>query len=100
MMSFAEKVSGAVYGIAIGDAMGAPVEGWAPERIVAQFGSHNFRTFLPVTHAKDPATGKGDGRITDDTLMTEALILAYARACDHLDAYGYARHLLPLVKDE
>ena len=98
-MTFKDKLRGAVYGTAIGDAMGAPVEGWPPERILEDFGAHGFETFLPPTHVGDPEKGKGAGRITDDTLMTEALILAYAQARSHLDAYGYLRHLLPQVKE-
>ena len=41
--------------------------------------------------------GKGDGRITDDTLMTEALIRADVAAGRHLDAYGYEKFLLPEI---
>ena len=33
---------------------------------------------------------KGDGHITDDTLMTHALVRAYAAKRDHLDAYDVA----------
>jgi ADP-ribosylglycohydrolase len=83
--------------VAIGDGMGAPVEGWAPEKIQQCFGKHDLKTFLPPTHAGDPARGKGDGRITDDTLMTEALLRAYQKAGTHLDAYGYEEYLLPEI---
>ena len=98
-MKFADRLAGALYGTAIGDGMGAPVEGWSSPRIMANFGDHDFTTFIPPTHSSDPAKGKGAGRITDDTLMTEALMAAYAEARCHLDAYGYADYLLPLVKD-
>lgn len=77
--------------------MGAPVEGWSPERIQQRFGTHDLKTFLPPTHSGDPATGKGDGRITDDTLMIEALIRAYQKAGMHLDAYGYEQFVLPEI---
>ena len=95
MIRLHEKLTGALYGGAIGDAMGAPVEGWSPQRIQQQFDTHDLKTFLPPTHGGDPATGKGDGRITDDTLLTEALIRAYRQAGTHLDAYGYEQFLLP-----
>ncbi len=97
MPTFVEKLQGALYGLAIGDAMGAPVEGWPPERIAACFESVRF--FLPPTHGGDPASGKGNGRITDDTLMTEALIHAYNHAQQHLDAYGYERFFLPEITE-
>jgi ADP-ribosylglycohydrolase len=94
-VDFVEKLAGALYGQAIGDAMGAPVEGWQPEGIAARFDS--VRAFLPPTHRGDPATGKGAGRITDDTLMSEALMRAYNKSHDHLDAYGYARFMIPEI---
>ncbi|MBN1671508.1 MAG: ADP-ribosylglycohydrolase family protein [Kiritimatiellae bacterium] len=98
-MEYIEKLKGALYGTAIGDAMGAPVEGWSAARILERFGGHDFATFIPPTHEGDPARGKGAGRITDDTLMTEVLIEAYGEAKGHLDAYGYKVYILPAVKD-
>ncbi len=95
-MAFEDRLQGALYGTAIGDAMGAPVEGWNPRRIFEVFGDRDLSAFLPITN---PARGKGEGRITDDTLMTEALMRAYAKAGDHLDAYGYAEYLLPEVTE-
>lgn len=97
-MSFTQKLQGALYGTAIGDAMGAPVEGWSPQRIAARFAGHDYTGFLPPTHKGDPSLGKGAGRITDDTLMTEVLVEAYGAARQHLDAYGYSRFILPAVK--
>jgi ADP-ribosylglycohydrolase len=97
MATLTERVAGALYGLAIGDAMGAPVEGWPPERIAARFPAHTLETFLPVTHRGDPAGGKGDGRITDDTLMVEALIRAYLARRGHLDAYDYEQYMLPEI---
>ena len=43
---------------------------------------------------------KGDGHITDDTLMTLALVDVYAAVGDHLDAYAVADHLVPLLIGE
>lgn len=98
MTVFSDKLEGSLYGQAIGDAMGAPVEGWSPDRIKSEFADHDFGSFLPPTHGGDPNRGKGSGRITDDTLMAEALILAYVDAGEHLDAYGYADFVLPHVQ--
>ncbi len=94
MPDFIEKIKGALYGIAIGDAMGAPVEGWTSDGIRKQFHDHDFAEFLPVTHKNDPSTGKGFGRITDDTLMTEALIRAYSNSRRHMDAYDFETFML------
>jgi hypothetical protein len=95
MPRFPQKVAAALYGHAIGDAMGAPVEGWPADRIAGRFSG--VRTFLPPTHGGDPAKGKGAGRVTDDTLMAEALIRAYMAAGTHLDAHGYEAYLVPEV---
>jgi ADP-ribosylglycohydrolase len=38
---------------------------------------------------------KGDGHVTDDTLMTHALVRCYARKRGHLDAYDVAELLVP-----
>jgi len=96
-ISLKDRIEGALYGIAIGDGMGAPVEGWSSSRILEQFTDHNMMEFLPATHGKDPATGKGHGRITDDTLMTEALIRAYCACKDHMNAYDYEKFFLPEI---
>jgi len=95
MRSFVEKLKGAVYGTAIGDGMGAPVEDWAPEVIAEAFPHHDFNGFLPPTHGGNPAGGKGDGRITDDTLMMEALIRAYNICVAHMDAYTFRDVFVP-----
>ena len=98
MSGFDERVYGGLTGGAIGDAMGAPVEGRGPEQIRNMIGDWDFTQFIPPQGWKGVGHyWKGNGRITDDTLMVEALINAYNDARDHLDAYGYAKYLLPQV---
>jgi ADP-ribosylglycohydrolase len=100
MIPFEQRVRAAVIGGALGDAMGAPVEGQGPANILEGFAGWDFTTFIPpqgwdgVGHY-----WKGNGRITDDTLMVEAFMNAYIQAGTHLDAYGYAEHVLPQVTD-
>src|SRR4051794_30737748 len=43
---------------------------------------------------------KGDGHVTDDTLMTRVLVRAYAEKRDHLDAYDVERYVVPAIVDE
>ena len=43
---------------------------------------------------------KGDGHVTDDTLMTRVLVQAYATKRDHLDAHDVERLMLPGIVDE
>ncbi|KUL25243.1 ADP-ribosylglycohydrolase family protein [Streptomyces regalis] len=96
-----ERITGALVGAAVGDALGGPVEGYSPDQILQRHGGRvhgivgpwngdAWRTARPLAPYH-----KGDGHVTDDTLMTHALIRVYARVCDHLDAYAIADHLVP-----
>ncbi|WP_371672143.1 ADP-ribosylglycohydrolase family protein [Streptomyces sp. NBC_00289] len=99
--SLEERITGALVGAAVGDALGGPVEGYSPEQILERHGGRvhgvvgpwngdAWRTARPVAPYH-----KGDGHVTDDTLMTHALVRVYARVRDHLDAYAIADHLVP-----
>lgn len=96
-----ERITGALVGAAVGDALGGPVEGYSPDQILERHGGRvhgvvgpwhgdAWRTARPVAPYH-----KGDGHVTDDTLMTHALVRVYARVRDHLDAYAVADHLVP-----
>lgn len=96
-----DRIAGSLIGAAVGDALGGPVEGYSPEQIVERHGGRvqgivgpwngdAWRTARPIAPYH-----KGDGHITDDTLMTHALIRVYATVRDHLDAYAVADHLVP-----
>ena len=100
--SFESKLAGALYGGAIGDGIGAPVEGMLRSEILQLVGPVNG--LIPPTACLDGAwaiaeraDGKGNGRITDDTLMVEALIAAYEKQQDHMDATLYRDLFAPLV---
>ena len=96
-----ERITGALVGAAVGDALGGPVEGYSPDQILQRHGGRvhgivgpwngdAWRTARPIAPYH-----KGDGHVTDDTLMTHALIRVYAQVRDHLDAYAIADHLVP-----
>ncbi|MYT27890.1 MULTISPECIES: ADP-ribosylglycohydrolase family protein [unclassified Streptomyces] len=95
-----DRAAGALVGAAVGDALGGPAEGLTPEQIVARHGGRiegivgpfhaDWRTARPLAPYH-----KGDGHITDDTLMTHALVRVYETVRDHLDAYAVADHLVP-----
>ncbi|MFD9574866.1 ADP-ribosylglycohydrolase family protein [Streptomyces sp. NPDC059982] len=99
-LTLEDRVTGALVGAAVGDALGGPVEGWSPDQIVERHGGRvhgvvgpwheDWRTARPLAPYH-----KGDGHVTDDTLMTHALIRVYAAVRDHLDAYAVADHLVP-----
>lgn len=96
--AWVERVTGALYAFAVGDAMGGPIENWTPRQIEERFGSHDMLAFLPPTEpAAVPGTGKGEGRVTDDTLEVEALLRAYEAHRAHLDAHAYVTAYLPEV---
>jgi ADP-ribosylglycohydrolase len=95
-----DRVAGCLVGAAVGDALGGPVEGWTPEQIAERHGGRvrgivgpfheDWRTARPIAPYH-----KGDGHVTDDTLMTHALVRVYGKVRDHLDAYAVAEHLVP-----
>ncbi|MFG2808457.1 ADP-ribosylglycohydrolase family protein [Streptomyces massasporeus] len=101
-----ERIAGALVGAAVGDALGGPVEGYSPEQILERHGGRVHGVVGPW-HGADWRTArplapyhKGDGHVTDDTLMTHALVRVYARVRDHLDAYAIADHLVPDLMTE
>ncbi|MEV6511639.1 ADP-ribosylglycohydrolase family protein [Streptomyces sp. NPDC051642] len=96
-----DRITGALVGAAVGDALGGPVEGYSPDQIlerhagrvhgiVGPWNGEAWRTARPIAPYH-----KGDGHVTDDTLMTHALVRVYAQVRDHLDAYSVADHLVP-----
>ncbi|MCQ8194814.1 ADP-ribosylglycohydrolase family protein [Streptomyces rugosispiralis] len=97
----ADRATGCLVGAAVGDALGGPVEGWSPEAIVERHGGRvqgivepfhkdEWKTARPISPYH-----KGDGHVTDDTLMTHALVRVYEQVRDHLDAYSVADYLVP-----
>ncbi|MFF7329285.1 ADP-ribosylglycohydrolase family protein [Streptomyces sp. NPDC090306] len=101
-----ERFTGALVGAAVGDALGGPVEGYSPEQILERHGGRvhgvvgpwsgdDWRTARPLAPYH-----KGDGHVTDDTLMTHALVRVYTKVRDHLDAYAVAGHLVPDMMTE
>ncbi|MFE9932408.1 ADP-ribosylglycohydrolase family protein [Streptomyces sp. NPDC005533] len=99
-LTLEDRACGALVGAAVGDALGGPVEGWTPDQIVERHGGRvhgivgpwheNWRTARPIAPYH-----KGDGHVTDDTLMTHALVRVYEAVRDHLDAHAIAEHLVP-----
>ncbi|MEV4284575.1 ADP-ribosylglycohydrolase family protein [Nonomuraea bangladeshensis] len=105
MTPLEDRATGCVAGAAVGDALGGATEGWTPEQIVERYGGRvegivppyndDWRNARPIAPYH-----KGDGHITDDTLMTHALIRVYEKAGRHLDAYAMAEHLVPELMGE
>lgn len=95
---------GCILGGAVGDALGGPTEGRTPDAIRERYGGWvtdfvgpfhpNWRTARPLSPYH-----KGDGHITDDTLMVMALARVYARVRRHLTAFDIAEFLIPEIAD-
>ncbi|KKO54900.1 ADP-ribosylglycohydrolase family protein [Paenibacillus sp. DMB20] len=91
MISFRDRVRGVVISTALGDAMGAPIEKLTYEQIKSKYGrveslmTRWYKMDLP----SETRLGRvrGDGIVTDDTLMTLALMKVYLTERRHLDAY-------------
>jgi ADP-ribosylglycohydrolase len=94
MVSFAERVKGVIFGTAYGDAMGAVVEKMTFDEIKEKYG--RVETTLTKWWKADwPEAARlgrmrGQGIVTDDTLMTLALMNVYVTERRHLDAYDVA----------
>ena len=104
-LSLTDRALGVLVGAAVGDALGGATEGWTTEQIQERYGgwvtgivppfNSDWRDARPIAPYH-----KGDGHITDDTLMTHALVDVYAERRDHLDAYAIAEDLVPLLIGE
>lgn len=100
-----DGVRGCLYGLVVGDALGGSTEGYPPEVIRKRFGgwvtdivgpfSADWQTARPISPFH-----KGDGHITDDTLMTLALASVYEEVRDHLSAFDMADYLVPKIADK
>jgi ADP-ribosylglycohydrolase len=98
MISFADRVKGVIFGTAFGDAMGAVVEKLPYSEIKEKYGRIET-TMTKWWKADWPETARlgrmrGQGIVTDDTLMTLALVNVYCTERRHLDAYDLANEFV------
>ncbi|UYO00522.1 MAG: ADP-ribosylglycohydrolase family protein [Devosia sp.] len=92
--SFHSRVRAMLYGVALGDALGAPVEKLSAAEIRERYGRVDNLTArwhkMDLPPEQRNGRVRGDGIITDDTLMTLALCSVYAQTGRHLDAWDMA----------
>ena len=88
------KVRGCLYGVAIGDAMGAPAEWKMPPQIRERYGE--IVDFVEPWDGPSEI-GKGNGRFTDDTHMTRVLGEIYCAEGAHLDPFRFAERVVPVA---
>ena len=100
-----DRAVGCLAGAAVGDALGGATEGWESHEIEAHFGGwvegvvESIRRSRKLEKPFSPFH-KGDGHVTDDTLMTRVLVHAYTTKRDHLDAYDVETLMLPEIVDK
>jgi len=89
----AANLFNAVYGCliagAIGDALGAPVEGWHHADIRREHGK--VETFLPQPARAERPGGGAPGTVTDDTVLRHYLCLAIIAEAGRVTPDSYAR---------
>jgi ADP-ribosylglycohydrolase len=94
-----DKFAGCLLGGAIGDGLGTSTEGRTPDAIRERFGGR-VEDFVPPFARKVDGRHKGDGNISDDTLMVLALCRAYVAKGGQMDAHDMATYLLPEIVDK
>ena len=98
MKVFRDKVRGVVAGVALGDAMGAPVEKLSFDQIRERYGKIDsiMTRWYKADLDEETRLGRmrGYGIITDDTLMTLALMRVYRTERRHLDAWDMANEFV------
>tara|TARA_A100001391_G_scaffold203992_1_gene198039 strand:+ start:1409 stop:2617 length:1209 start_codon:yes stop_codon:yes gene_type:complete len=92
--AFNSRVRGLLHGVAFGDAIGAPVEKLTPAEIESMYGRVNSLDNQWHRTSRDPAAGngrvRGNGIVTDDTLMILSLMAVYNEVGRHIDAWDMA----------
>ena len=98
-VGLADKFAGCILGGAIGDGLGTSTEGRTPDEIRARFGGR-VEDFAPPFGTKPDGRHKGDGHVSDDTLMALALCRAYLTKGGQIDAHDMATYFLPEIVDK
>jgi ADP-ribosylglycohydrolase len=98
LLSFEDRVKGVILSTAFGDALGAPVEKLSYEKIKEKYNRvRSLRTRWYKEDASDDVRNgkmRGNGIVTDDTLMMVALIKVYLKEQRHLDAYDMGNEFI------
>jgi ADP-ribosylglycohydrolase len=100
-----DRAVGCLAGAAVGDALGGATEGWEAREIAEHYGGpvtgivQSIRRMRGLEKPFSPFH-KGDGHVTDDTLLTRALVAVYAEKRDRLTAFDIAERLVPRLVDE
>src|SRR6478672_174240 len=105
MNTLQDKAIGTLMGAAVGDAIGGATEGRSAQEIVERYDGYAEGVvdyFMPDWRTAKPMSPyhKGEGNVTDDTLMTNLLVAVYAKNRRHLTAFDMADDLVPLMMND
>jgi ADP-ribosylglycohydrolase len=92
MTDHRDRATAALYGLAIGDALGMPTQLLSPAEVVGQFGG--LTGFEPAGPDHPIAAGMPAGSVTDDTEQALLLADALIRGNGRVDAEAFARSLV------
>ncbi len=92
-----DRARAALYGLAIGDALGMPTQLLSPEEIARRF--DGLSGFEPAAADHPIAAGMPAGSITDDTEQALLLAEAVIAGAGHVDAESFARALVAWEDD-
>ncbi|QEW00677.1 ADP-ribosylglycohydrolase family protein [Microbacterium caowuchunii] len=87
-----DRAAGALYGVALGDAMGMPGELWSRPRIIAHFGA--IDRFLAGPDGHFVVDGFVAGQVTDDTGQMEMLAESIVGADGRVEVRRLGRDLV------
>jgi ADP-ribosylglycohydrolase len=100
-LSLRGRIRAMLHGVALGDALGAPVEKLSAAEIRERYGrvtSLDTRWHkMDLPEAARNGRIRGDGIVTDDTLMTLCVTAIYAEERRHLDAWDMARGMVQQI---
>ena len=91
-MTVPESAAGALYGLAIGDALGMPTQLMSRQDIADRYGT--LTGFLPAADDHPLAAGMAAGSITDDTEQALLLARLLIEGDGHIDGTTFAGELV------
>ena len=92
-----DRATAALYGLAIGDALGMPTQLLSPAQVVDRFGA--LDGFRPADADHPIAAGMPAGSVTDDTEQAILLAEALLAGGGHVNAMAFARALVAWEDD-
>ena len=87
-----DRIRGALYGVALGDAMGMPSELWSRRHVLSHFGT--IDRFLPAPEGHHIVGGFLAGQVTDDTQQMIMLAESITHAGGRVDLATLATDLV------